>query len=541
MKIKYWQFIILWFVINIFQAATTELTSDEGYYWFYATKLSWGYYDHPPILAVLIAIGKAIFNSELGVRFMNILLISVSLFPFFKLIPESYREKNTTYLILLALPLLNYITFLAFPDSPLIAFFVWFLYGYKQLIEKNNWNSALIMTTALTLMLYSKYHAILVVPILMLSNTSLFRNKKWYSVLFFSFLLYLPHLNWQFENDFPSFKYHLQGRARSFKFDYIIQYITQQIAVIGPLIVFSFLYKTKNVFERGLKFIVVGIFSFFLVMSVRGFVHLHWTSLTLFPLVILIAAYFHNSGKLKLLHYVGIPVALLFLVFRLYLSFRIFPVNNLNVDYYHGRELWAEDIQKIAGNSPVIFENQLREAPLYSFYSKNEMGIAMYPWLGKKSQYEIWNYEDSIQGKDVLLIRDKKFDSGIPFKSRMGKEFFYKKITDFRSYQNIEFTDPKISLDKDKVHIQASCKKLKSLPENLESIRCYLLVKNKENKAFNIYLKTAYLSEQSEEQDTYKFSFKRNAIPTGLYEGFFYLNDGNFQSSNSSTFKLDIQ
>ena len=57
-------FVAFWFLINVFQAATTELTSDEGYYWFYASKLEWGYYDHPPLLALFIKIGGKLFNSE---------------------------------------------------------------------------------------------------------------------------------------------------------------------------------------------------------------------------------------------------------------------------------------------------------------------------------------------------------------------------------------------------------------------------------------------------------------------------------------------
>ena len=53
-KFNHYHFIILYTVLIIFQIWGTELTSDEGYYWFYSLKLDWGYYDHPPLFAVAI-------------------------------------------------------------------------------------------------------------------------------------------------------------------------------------------------------------------------------------------------------------------------------------------------------------------------------------------------------------------------------------------------------------------------------------------------------------------------------------------------------
>ena len=64
-------FYAAWLVLALIQAWGTELFDDEAYYWVYSKFLDWGYFDHPPMIAVLIKIGYFIFPSELGVRYLS--------------------------------------------------------------------------------------------------------------------------------------------------------------------------------------------------------------------------------------------------------------------------------------------------------------------------------------------------------------------------------------------------------------------------------------------------------------------------------------
>jgi len=43
----FWIGLLVYFVINILQAAFLELHFDEAYYWLYSRNLDWGYFDHP--------------------------------------------------------------------------------------------------------------------------------------------------------------------------------------------------------------------------------------------------------------------------------------------------------------------------------------------------------------------------------------------------------------------------------------------------------------------------------------------------------------
>src|SRR5271169_1352899 len=61
--------------LRLVAAAWTPLTFDEAYYWMWSKHLAFGYYDHPPAVAVVIRLGTMIAgDTGLGVRLVSILL-----------------------------------------------------------------------------------------------------------------------------------------------------------------------------------------------------------------------------------------------------------------------------------------------------------------------------------------------------------------------------------------------------------------------------------------------------------------------------------
>src|ERR1700738_2752623 len=67
-------FYTLWTGLALMQAGLTELQDDEAYYWVYSRFLDWGYFDHPPMIALMIRTGWAIFHNEFGVRLIAVLM-----------------------------------------------------------------------------------------------------------------------------------------------------------------------------------------------------------------------------------------------------------------------------------------------------------------------------------------------------------------------------------------------------------------------------------------------------------------------------------
>ncbi|MBC8181091.1 glycosyltransferase family 39 protein [candidate division KSB1 bacterium] len=483
-KFKVGYFILLYTLINLIQAWFTELTSDEAYYWFCSLKLDWGYYDHPPFVGILTFIGRLFTESELGVRLFHVLAISIGLVALFKLVPD--REKVYAGIIILALPLFNYISFIVFPDTLLVAVSAVILYKYRLFLVKNDAKSSLLLGCLFALALYCKYHAILIIFFIVISNLKLLKNKYFYLSLLIAFLLFLPHLYWQYIHDFATFRYHLVGRSSSFTTRYLFEYLTAQSVIIGiGLIFIPFVFRPSNQFEKTLKYISVGTLLFFALSSLRGFVHLHWTSISLVPIIIMGAKFYQSRKSDYMLNFLVTPFIVIIILARIYLMINIFGVNHLNADFYHDRPLWVEDISEISGECPVVFNtgnSGLREAPMYAFYTE-KFSLALFPGEYKKSQYQILNYEDSVQFKSVVYVESNSKNGCTLLKTRMGRSIYYKKIENFSSFNNIAVSCEykKEIVEQDSINMSATIFNHRNFPLNFsDEHNLYIQFTNKE-------------------------------------------------------------
>src|SRR3984885_16193892 len=66
--------IVALLLLRLVRAAYTPLTFDEAYYWMWSKHLAFGYYDHPPMVALVIRAGTWLAgDTEFGVRLVSIL------------------------------------------------------------------------------------------------------------------------------------------------------------------------------------------------------------------------------------------------------------------------------------------------------------------------------------------------------------------------------------------------------------------------------------------------------------------------------------
>jgi len=394
-----------WLLLALAQSASTELIADEAYYWVYSRFPAWGYFDHPPMIAFIIKSGYALFHNELGVRLVCALLSTFTI-----LITESLTERKNPFLfytIVLSIGVLQITGFLAVPDTPLLFFTALFFYTYRSFIKNTNWKNTLLLAIAISLLFYTKYHGILIVLFTFLSNIKLFTRWQTWLAGLFVLILYAPHLLWQWDHDWVSFRYHLfESNVSAYKFSYTTDYLLGQILLAGPLAGFilfpaALMYKVKTQTEKALKFTLIGIYLIFLISSFRGKVEVNWTMPAIIPLMVLSHQFLIDKiSWIKPLKIIAFVSLLLIIAARIYLVVDIGPDNSTRGRFRN--KAWAKTIAEKTGEAPVVFYNSYQRASLFWFYS-GKPSHSHNSYADRKSNYNFWPTESNLLGKKVFI------------------------------------------------------------------------------------------------------------------------------------------
>jgi hypothetical protein len=395
-----------WLVLALVQSASTELIADEAYYWVYSKFPAWGYFDHPPMIAVLIKAGYGIFHNELGVRLVCALLSTFTI-----LITESLAERKNPFLfytVVLSIAALQVAGFFAVPDTPLLFFTALFFYTYRSFIRNVNWQNAFLLAISIILLFYTKYHGLLIVFFAVLSNIKLLGRWQFWFAGLLVLLFYSPHLYWQWQHDWISFRYHLfESNVNTYHFSHTTDYLLGQLLVAGPiagiiLLPAAFLYKTKSPPERALKFVLIGIYSTFLLSSFRGKVEPNWTLPALVPMIVLSHQFIIDKiSWIKPLRVITFISLLFIIAGRLYLVIDIGRDNDIK-GRFHNNSAWATVIKEKTDGTPVVFYNSYQRASLFWFYS----GIPSHShnaYWERRNNYNFWPTESYLLGKKVYI------------------------------------------------------------------------------------------------------------------------------------------
>ncbi len=136
-------FLLFWTILNVIQACTLELQGDEAYYWLYSKYLDWGYFDHPPMVALFIRIGDSIMHNELGLRLTTVLTSSASIYLLWLILKKYAVDAVAFVLVISGIFIFHIYGFTTTPDAPLFFFTVLFYFFYQQYIEKDKWGAGL--------------------------------------------------------------------------------------------------------------------------------------------------------------------------------------------------------------------------------------------------------------------------------------------------------------------------------------------------------------------------------------------------------------
>ena len=396
----------VWWIANLVQAGFTELANDEAYYHMFAERLAWGYFDHPPVTALLVWAGERLFGGELGVRFFFTVLQPLYLWILWRLIrpADAGRRDAALFVVVSAATLmLQLYGFIAVPDGPLMFTTALFLLTFKWFSE-NRRRAWLWMGIAMALMAYSKYHGALVVLFALAANPRQLLRPALYSSGAVALLLLVPHLVWQYEHDWASFAYHLSGRNSVFRPGYVVEFLANMLVVFNPFFVPLYVQAWRKVkpqtpVGRALKLLPVAFIVFFVLSSLRGYVQPQWVIVSCFGLVCVLFAYArrHPRTRRYVMRAGGVTVGLIVLV-RLVM---IFNPLGIRFEVFNNPESYAA-IAAEADGRPVVFRYGYAVAAKYAFYTGGEA----YCQPNIRYRTHQWQFRDDDSqfiGREVLV------------------------------------------------------------------------------------------------------------------------------------------
>ncbi len=229
-----------------------ELMEQEAYYWVYAQHPSLSYLDHPPLVALLIWLGTALFGtSEFGVRVGAFACWFVTAFFVHRLTSRicGRRAALGALLLVTILPFYFGIGLTMTPDAPLHAAWAALLYFLYRALVENRSDAWLGIGFSLGLGLLSKYTIVLLGPAACCFMLIDRRARRWFvrgeplGALLLALVLFLPVLLWNYQHDWASFLFQSHDRLADkpfFTTDRLLGYVAVNLTPAGLVGLFLF-------------------------------------------------------------------------------------------------------------------------------------------------------------------------------------------------------------------------------------------------------------------------------------------------------------
>ena len=435
--------ILIFFCFRVFfwNWIDLDLSFDEAQYYSWSNNLAWGYYSKPPMLSWVIKISTMICgNSELCIRMPSPFIHSLIAF-FIGLAAYNFSFQVNKSIIFIAafiwllIPGVSLSTGFISTDVPLL-FFTSLVLWLSSLVvtnKKSNRNNFYIILIGVFLAFgflskYAEIYLFIAIFFALIFEKSIrnefqeiFDFKKIFLLFVTFFILIMPHLIWNLDNEFITVQ-HTVSNANLIGnwsgFINLFKFFIEQFLVFGPII-FSLLlfillkYNYLSVNERYLIFLT---FTPIIIILVQAFVsraHANWAAIAYVSGTILVSIYFikiwNNWGKS--LFYFNIIIGFLFMI--------LIPLSgyyNMGVDPYKKNRGWSElglaisNIYSRYPNSVLVTDD------------RRVLAEALYYMKVKPKKWVRWNVDGIIHDHYELVTNHKELDSEIGLMVSSEKE-----------------------------------------------------------------------------------------------------------------------
>jgi 4-amino-4-deoxy-L-arabinose transferase-like glycosyltransferase len=202
-------------LVKLYVAAHVGLVFDEGYYTFWSERLAVGYLDHPPAVAVMIALGRFLAgDSELGVRLMAV-VSGVAVAALLYRSGVLLLDRRTAALAVLWYNLTPAVGlgFITTPDPPSVLFWTATLWAIAEFIASRRAVWWLVAGVLAGLGLWSKYTDAFLAPGLLLLMLSSGERRQWFKLwqvwaaAGLAVLVFAPVIWWNAQHHWASFQF----------------------------------------------------------------------------------------------------------------------------------------------------------------------------------------------------------------------------------------------------------------------------------------------------------------------------------------------
>src|SRR5215510_3596527 len=233
-------------LIRIAAGAAAPLAFDESYYWLWSEHLAASYFDHPPMVAIVIRLGTLIAgDTELGVRIVSVLLAGPATWAVWRsaqILFNNTRLSATAALFFNLTLMVAAGTVIVTPDAPLLVASAFVLFFLTKLIETGRGPWWLAVGTAVGAALLSKYTAWFLGLSILVWLMIVPEMRRWVLTPWpwlggsIALLLFAPVLLWNESHDWNSFIYQFSRRmiVNEWTTRYLGEYLASQIGLATP-------------------------------------------------------------------------------------------------------------------------------------------------------------------------------------------------------------------------------------------------------------------------------------------------------------------
>jgi hypothetical protein len=292
-------------------AETTGLTDDEAYYrlWTLAPALS--YLDHPPMVAWLMAAGRALGgDTAFGLRLPSLAISLVGPFVLWRTACVLFGREVAIPAVAfsLVMPLIAVGGIIITPDAPSVFFWGLCAWALAELHVSRNANWWLAVGVFAGLGLLSKYTNLFVGAGILLWLLAVPRNRRWLASWqlwaggLLAIVLTLPVIFWNARYQWASFDKQLGRAARGADWTvaFLFEMVGGFIGLASPLIALIGLIGLARILQEALRkrderaiLVVSGLAPmvlYFLVHALHARVQANWLA-PLYPAMALVAGY----------------------------------------------------------------------------------------------------------------------------------------------------------------------------------------------------------------------------------------------------------